>query len=206
MLVLNSFIFCVIWFGFFFFDLYTYETSPIGACLCLIIIYCYYSLIICKYYLDGVADVLLIIFLFTEFGVLLILLIYNFVIVRFKYSSVVTKISPTFGYCYLLLLIFLWSPDLLDIFLGADDSIFLAGDACFKTDTVGALFFHFCFFEWTLINLYLCSGIFCCQLVYIVSKYYKDFFFSGGLKFKNFFYLKQSVNCRGIAYSYFYFC
>lgn len=154
-------------------------------------------------YLNMVAniEVLTIIFLFIQTGVLMIFLIFNFIVgwrvFTIFYTEHVTCFF-IFGYACLCCCVQYYDYTnqvnlLTDVTASA---LFLH---------FGDLFFNFCVVEWCLLNGYLCAGIFCCNLIYCVHKQQRAYNFLQLKKFQNFFFLKQTLHAQTIKPAVVYF-
>ena len=131
-------------------------------------------------------EILTIIFLFIQTGVLMIFLIFNFIIGWRSFTIFFTESAIFFfTFCY-------FSACWCIQYFHCTDTINFFTTTYLDTISMhfGDLFFNFCVIEWCLINCYLCCAIFCCNLIYYVSKQQRAYHFLCIRKFANFFFLK----------------
>lgn len=146
-------------------------------------------------------EILTLIFLFIQTGVLMIFLIFNFIVGWRVFTIFYTEHAMClfiFNYVGLCCCV---------QYYDYSDQINLL--ACTYSNILflhfGDLFFNFCVVEWCFLNCYLCCGIFCCNLVYCVHKQQRAYNFLQLKKFHNFFFLKQSLCAQTYKTSTVYF-
>ena len=145
----------------------------------------------CSYlYFFFYQQISLIFYLFIQSGVLLILLIFNFIFSWRRWNLYFNSFSNIILY-FLYIQIFWY---LLYIGITTTPAHVFVTTVTTVILHFGDLFFNFCLYEWIFLNYYLCLGIFTCGVLCHFIKLIRVYQIYLYKCYKNIFFLKQTYN------------